>query len=93
MVRSRSKPWGVILACQREVQSDVYKSLIEDLSPGVEDSPSVIKKIKTYSLVDTKLRTPDSTSLEIEVVGPETLQTFDVGAAVRVEEKKCNRYL
>lgn len=65
----------------------VYKSLIEDLSPGVEDSPSVIKKYKTYSLVDIKLRTPDTTSLELDVAGPETAQTFDVGAAVRLEEK------
>ncbi len=65
----------------------VYKSLIEDLSPGAEDSPSAVKKYKTFSLVDNKLRTPDTTSLELEISSPETMQTFDVGAAVRLEEK------
>ncbi len=67
----------------------VYKSLVEDLSPGLEDSPNVSKKYKTFSLVDTKLRTPDTTSLQLEVAGPETLQTFDVGRLFDWKRRTC----
>ncbi len=65
----------------------VYKSLQEDASSGVPDSPSSNKVTKNYLLVDPKLTSEPNTTLEMNISAPETTQTFDIGAAVKVLEK------
>lgn len=70
-------------------KATVYKTLVEDMTPGVEDSPSSTKVFETFLLVDPKFQSAETTTIEVTVAsGDNSPPPIDLGAPMKLKQKQ-----
>lgn len=68
-------------------KATVYKTLVEDMTPGVEDSPSSTKVFETFLLVDLNFQSAETTTIEVTVASGENIPPpIDLGAPVKLKQ-------
>ena len=70
-------------------KATIYKTLVEDMTPGVEDSPSSTKVFETFLLVDPKFQSAETSTIEVTVAsGENNPPPIDLGAPVKIKQKQ-----